>query len=51
MFILLLASFDMYKILTRSHLFISVWFHYSRGWIQKDIAAIYVEECPTYVFL
>ena len=27
------------------------YFHYSRRWIQKDIAAMYVKECLTYVFL
>ena len=37
--------------LIRSHLFIFVFIHCSRRWIQKDIAAVYVKECPVYVFL
>ena len=27
------------------------YFHYSRRWIKKDIAVIYVKECSSYVFL
>ena len=27
------------------------YFHYSRRWIKKDLAVIYVKECSSYVFL
>ena len=27
------------------------YFHYSRRWLRKDIAAIYVKGCSVYVFL
>ena len=26
-------------------------FHYSRWWIKKDVAVIYVKECSAYAFL
>ena len=26
-------------------------FHYSRRWIKKDVAMIYVKKCSAYVFL
>ena len=32
-------------------LFVCFYFHYSRRWIKKDLAAIYVKECSSYVFL
>ena len=36
----------------RSHLFIFVfYFHYSRMWVQKDLAVIYVRQCSACVFL
>ena len=53
-FVLLMASFAAQKLLSliRLHLFTFCFhFHYSRRWIQKDIAAIYVRECSAYVFL
>ena len=51
LFFLFMGSFAVQKLLSliRSHLFF--YFHYSRGWIQKDIAAIYLTECSAYVFL
>ena len=53
LFILFMVSFAVQKLLSliRSHLFIFVCFHYSRKWIKKDLAAIFVRECSAYVFL
>ena len=54
LFNLVMVSFAVEKVLSliRSHLFyFCFYFHYSRGWIQKDIAVIYVKECSAYVFL
>ena len=53
-FILFMVSFAVQKLLSLigSHLFIFVFnFHYSRWWVKKDFAAIYIKECSTYVFL
>ena len=52
LFVLFMVSFAVQKLLSliRSRLFL-FYFHYSRRWIQKDIAAIYVKVCSAYVFL
>ena len=54
-FILFMISFVVQKLLSliRPHLFIIIFFnfHYSRRWIQKDLAAIYVKEYSAYIFL
>ena len=44
LFVLFMVSFAVQKLLTliRSHLFLFFHFHYSRRWIQKDIAAVYI---------
>ena len=31
--------------------FVYFYFHYSRGWVKKDFAVIYVKECSSYGFL
>ena len=50
--ILCMVSFAVQKLLTlsRSHLFFYLYFHFSRRWIQKDIAPIYVNECTAFMF-
>ena len=52
LFILFMASFAVWKIyvLIRCHLFIFVYFYYSRRWIKKDIAVIYDKECSMFSF-
>ena len=51
---LFIVSFAVQKLLS---LIISVYFcfyfyfHYSRRWIEKDLAEVYVKECSAYVFL
>ena len=45
-----MISFAVQKILIRSHLFIFV-FMYSRKWVIKDVAVIYVKEGSTCVLL
>ena len=52
LFILFMVSFAVQKLLSfiRSH-FIFFYFHYSRRWVKKDLAVIYVVECSSYVFL
>ena len=53
LFILFMVSFAVQKLLSLIGsicLFLFL-FHYSRRWIQKNIAAIYVKECSAYVFL
>ena len=51
LFILLIASFAVKNLwsLIRSNLFICFNFYYSRRWIQKHIALIYVQECSVYI--
>ena len=53
LFILFMVSFAVQKLLslTGSICLFLFLFHYSRRWIQKNIAAIYVKECSAYVFL
>ena len=55
LFFLFIVSFAVQKLLSllRWHLFFVFVFYlnYSRRQMQKDIAAIYVKECSTYVFL
>ena len=53
LFIFIKVSFTVKKLLSliKSHLFICLYCHYFRRWIQKDIGVIYVNECPAYVFL
>ena len=49
-----MVSFAVQKLLSviRSHFFVFVFmFYYSRKWIRKDLATIYVKECSVYVFL
>ena len=52
LFVLFMVSFAVQKLLSviRSHLFIFN-FHFSRRWVKKDLAVIYVIECSAYVFL
>ena len=55
LFILFMVSFAVQKLspLSRSHLlffFFYLYFHYSRKWIQKDVAPIYVNECTAVMF-
>ena len=33
------------------HVYFCFYFHYSRRWVKKDLAAIYVKECSAYVQL
>ena len=51
-FTLFIVSLAVHKLLSliRSHMFIFFYFHYSRRWIIKDLAMIYVIECSAYVF-
>ena len=53
LFNLLIVSFLVHKLLNliRSYLFILFYFHYSRRWVIKDLAVIYLRECSVYVFL
>ena len=54
LFILLTVSLAVQKLLSliKSHLFtFFVCFHYSKGWVKKDLAVVYVKEDTTYVFL
>ena len=54
LFILFMVSFAVQKLLSfiRSHLFIFFLnFHFSRRWVKKDLAVIYVIECSACVFL
>ena len=54
LFILFMVSFAVQKLLSfiRSHLFIfCFYFHFSRRWVKKDLAVIYVIECSAYVLL
>ena len=54
LFILFMVSFAVQNLLNfiRSHLFnFFLNFHYSRRWVKKDLAVIYVIECSSYVFL
>ena len=48
LFSLFMISFARLLSSTQSHLFI---FYYSRKSIKKDLAAVYVMECSSYVFL
>ena len=53
-FALLIVFFAVQKLLSviRSHMFTFVFnVHYSRRWVVKDLALIYVIECSAYVFL
>ena len=53
-FILFMVFFAVQKLLSfiRSHLFIFVFnLHFSRTWVKKDLAVIYVIECSVCVFL
>ena len=53
-FVLFMVSFAVQKLLSfiRSHLsFLKFCFHFSRWWVKKDLAVIYVIECPACVFL
>ena len=52
--VLFMVSFAVQKLLSfiRSHLFVfCFYFHFSRRWVKKDLAVIYVIECSAYVFL
>ena len=54
LFILFMISFAVQNLfsLIRSHLFIFVfYFHYSRRWIEKELAVVGVKECSACVFL
>ena len=55
LFILFMVSFAVQKLFSfiRSDLFFlfCFYFHFSRRWIKKDLAVIYVIECSAYVFL
>ena len=53
LFTLRIVSFAMQKLLSliRSHLFTFVFICYSRSWVIKDLAVIYVIECSACVFL
>ena len=53
LFTLLIVSFPVQKLLSliRSHLFTFVFICYSRSWVIKDLAVIYVIECSACVFL
>ena len=50
-FHLFIASFAVKKLLIRSHLSIFVFIAISGRRVKKDISAIYVKECSTYVYL
>ena len=53
LFILFMVSFAVQKLLSfiRSLCLFLVLFHFSRWWVKKDLAVIYVTECSAYVFL
>ena len=54
LFILSVVSFDVQKVLSllRSYLCVFFFFfHYSRTWIKKGLAVIYVRKCSAYVFI
>ena len=54
LFILFMIFFDVQNLfsLIRSHLFIFLfYFHYSRRWIEKELAVVGVKECSACVFL
>ena len=53
LFILFMVSFAVQKLLNfiRSHLYFCFYFHFSRRWVKKDLAVMYVIECSAYVFL
>ena len=53
LFILLIVSFIVQKLLslTRSHLFLCFYFRYSWRWVIEHPAVIFVRECFAYVFL
>ena len=51
LFVLLVISFAVQKHLNFLRVYFCSYFHYSRRWIGKDIAAIYVTECSAYLFL
>ena len=50
LFILFMVSFTVQKLLSfiRSHLFIFFYFHFSRRWVKKDLAVIYVVKCSMF---
>ena len=45
-----MVSFTVQKLLSfiRSHLFIFFYFHFSRRWVKKDLAVIYVVKCSMF---
>ena len=53
LFILYMVSSAVQKLLSliRPHLFIFIYFHYSRRWIIEELGVTYVIECSSYVFL
>ena len=54
LFVLFMVSFAVQELLNliRSHLFLFCFYSdYSRSWVKKDLAAMYVKECSAYVFL
>ena len=52
LFVLFTVSFAVQKLLCLVRfVYFCFYFHYSRRWIKKDLAAIYVKECSAYVFL
>ena len=52
LFVFFMVSFAMQKLLSfiGSHLlYFCFYFHYSRRWVKKDLAVIYVKECCSYL--
>ena len=53
LFLLFMVSFAVQNLLVSlGHiLFVCFYFHFSRRWVKKDLAVIYVIKCSAYVFL
>ena len=52
LFILFMVSFALQELFKFNWVsFVYFCFNYSRRWIKKDVAALYVRECSAYVFL